>query len=70
MTCYAACMESKTARFTFLLDPDKKSAFEKLCAQRDLTPSQVLRQLIRDYLSKHGVAYEPKAGKRPTEGRS
>lgn len=57
-------MESKTARLTLLIDPDKKKAFEELCAQQDLTPSQVVRQLIRDYLSKHGVSYQPKAGRR------
>jgi hypothetical protein len=27
----------------------KKEAFERLCASQDLTPSQVVRQLIRDY---------------------
>ena len=26
-------MESKTARFTLLIDPNKKKAFEALCAQ-------------------------------------
>ncbi|EIT72188.1 MULTISPECIES: hypothetical protein [Hydrocarboniphaga] len=50
-------MESKTARLTLLIDPDKKRAFESLCASQDLTPSQVVRQLIRDYLAKHGVSY-------------
>lgn len=50
-------MESKTARLTLLIDPDKKRAFETLCAQQDLTPSQVVRQLIRDYLAKHEVSY-------------
>jgi len=53
-------MENKTARFTLLIDPDKKRAFETLCAQQDLTPSQVVRQLIRDYLSEHGVTYATK----------
>ena len=48
-------MESKTARLTVLIDPAKKQAFEKLCAAQDITPSQVVRQLIRDYLEKHGV---------------
>lgn len=62
-------METKTARFTFLLDPDKKNAFENLCAQQDLTSSQVLRQLIRDYLAKHGVDYTPKAPKRLNQER-
>lgn len=51
-------MESKTARLTILIDPIKKDAFEQLCSQQDLTASQVVRQLIRDYLVKHGVSYE------------
>ncbi|RLT97482.1 CopG family transcriptional regulator [Ketobacter sp.] len=54
-------MESKTARLTVLIDPVKKSAFEQLCAAQDLTPSQVVRQLIRDYLDKHGVDYATRA---------
>lgn len=52
-------MELKTARFTLLLDPAKKKAFEQLCAQQDVTPSQVVRQLIRDYLKQHGVEWSP-----------
>ena len=52
-------MESKTARLTLLIDPAKKEAFERLCATQDLTPSQVVRQLIRDYLTQHGVSYTP-----------
>ncbi len=51
-------MEKKTARLTLLIDPHKKRAFEQLCASRDLTPSQVVRQLIRDYLYQNGVEYE------------
>ena len=43
-------MENKTARFTVLLDPRKKRMFEDICAARDLTPSQVVRQLIREYV--------------------
>ncbi|SEI91580.1 Ribbon-helix-helix protein, copG family [Azotobacter beijerinckii] len=50
-------MESKTARLTVLIDPVKKKAFEELCAAQDQTPSQVVRQLIRDYLEAHGVSY-------------
>ncbi len=50
-------MERKTARLTVLIDPEKKKAFEQLCARQDLTPSQVVRQLIRDYLADHGVTY-------------
>jgi hypothetical protein len=52
-------MELKTARLTLLIDPNKKAAFERLCAQLDLTASQVVRQMIRDYLAQHGVSYEP-----------
>lgn len=57
-------MERKTARLTILIDPDKKRAFETLCEAQDLTPSQVVRQLIRDYLKHHGVDYasKPKIG--------
>ena len=43
-------MENKTARFTVLLDPRKKRMFEDICAEQDLTPSQVVRQLIREYV--------------------
>jgi len=52
-------MELKTARLTLLIDPAKKAAFERLCAQQDQTPSQVVRQLIRDYLAHYGVTYVP-----------
>lgn len=50
-------METKTARLTLLIDPNKKKAFEELCAKQDLTPSQVVRQMIREYLAKNGVTY-------------
>jgi predicted transcriptional regulator len=52
-------MEQKTARLTLLIDPAKKRALEQLCAKQDRTPSQVVRQLIRDYLKQHGVAWTP-----------
>jgi hypothetical protein len=52
-------MEHKTARLTLLIDPNKKAAFERLCALQDVTPSQVVRRLIRDYLAHHGVTYQP-----------
>lgn len=55
-------MELKTARLTLLIDPNKKAAFERLCAKQDLTPSQVVRQLIRDYLAHHGVGFEASGG--------
>lgn len=53
-------METKSARMTILLDPTKKKAFEELCAAQDLTPSQVLRRLMREYLELHGVDYSTK----------
>lgn len=43
-------MESRTARLTVLIDPRKKALFEEICAQKDLTPSQVVRRLIRQYI--------------------
>lgn len=57
-------MEKKTARLTILIDPDKKMAFEELCAEQDITPSQVIRQMIRDYLNEHGVDYMARIAKR------
>lgn len=52
-------MEDKPARLTVLIDAEKKKAFEALCASQDITASQVVRQLIREYLVKHGI--EPPA---------
>jgi antitoxin component of RelBE/YafQ-DinJ toxin-antitoxin module len=43
-------MELKTARLTVLIDPAKKEAFEDLCREQDLTPSQVIRRLIREWM--------------------
>lgn len=51
-------MEDKPARLTILIDADKKKAFDALCASQDITASQVVRQLIREYLAKHGVEYQ------------
>lgn len=62
-------MELKTARLTVLVDPAKKKAFEALCARQDVTPSQVVRRLIRDYLAHHGVSYVP-SGEEPDEGEA
>lgn len=52
-------MDQKTARLTVLVDPAKKKAFEALCARQDVTPSQVVRRLIRDHLARHGVGTSP-----------
>lgn len=46
-------LEERTARLTLLIDPDKKAAFERLCAAEDMTPSQMVRKLIRDYIEQH-----------------
>ncbi len=54
----ATTMEEK-ARLTILIDPLKKKAFEELCASQDVTSSQVVRMLIRQYLEKHGVRQGP-----------
>ena len=42
--------EQRTARLTILIDPRKKAVLEQLCASEDLTPSQLLRKLIRGYI--------------------
>ncbi len=42
--------EERTARLSVLIDPKKKACFEALCKHEDVTPSQVVRQLIRAYI--------------------
>jgi len=58
-------IENRTARLTILIDPRKKKVFERLCAEQDSTPSQVVRRLIRRYIEEH--TGEPWA---PTDGRT
>lgn len=48
-------MENRTARLTLLIDPTKKQIFDEVCARQDLTPSQVVRQMIRDYVRQYGT---------------
>ena len=43
-------MEKRTARLTILIDPEKKKIFEEICAANDLTSSQVVRKLVRQYI--------------------
>lgn len=43
-------MENKTARLTVLIDPRKKQLFEEICAEHDITPSQAVRKMIRQYI--------------------
>jgi hypothetical protein len=55
-------LEDRTARLTILVDPRKKALFERLCAQEDATPSQVLRRLIRRYIEERtGQPWVPSA---------
>jgi hypothetical protein len=63
-------MELKTARLTVLIDPAKKAAFEALCAQQDVTPSQVVRRMIRDYLAFHGVSFTSSGTDVPPQRRA
>lgn len=51
-------MENRTARLTLLIDPRKKQLFEDICAQQDLTPSQVVRRLIHQYILEHAGTRE------------
>lgn len=51
-------MENRTARLTLLIDPRKKKLFEEICAAQDLTPSQVVRKLIRQYINDHADGRE------------
>jgi len=43
-------MEQRTTRLTLLIDPNKKAVFERLCKEDDVTPSQMVRQFIRNYI--------------------
>ncbi len=43
-------MENRTARLTVLVDPKKKTIFEQLCDAEDVTPSQKIRQFMREYI--------------------
>jgi hypothetical protein len=53
-------LEQRTARMTILVDPRKKTAFVRLCAEEDATPSQVVRRLIRRYIEERiGRVWSP-----------
>lgn len=55
-------LEERTARLTILVDPRKKEVFERLCAEDDSTPSQVLRRLMRDFIElKTGKPWVPQS---------
>lgn len=56
-------LEDRTARLTILIDPRKKLVFERLCAEEDATPSQVVRRLIRRYIEERtGQPWDPATG--------
>jgi hypothetical protein len=58
----AVTLEDRTARLTVLIDPRKKAFFERLCAEEDATPSQVVRRLIRRYIEERtGRPWTPPA---------
>lgn len=52
-------LESRTARLTIMIDPNKKKALEALCTRLDTTPSQAIRQMIRGFLAEHNVEWKP-----------
>jgi hypothetical protein len=55
-------IEERTARLTLLIDPRKKAVFERLCAEEDQTPSQIVRRLIREYIERRsGQPWRPDA---------
>ena len=60
--------EDRTARLTVLIDPRKKVMLEQLCAAEDVTPSQLVRRLIRGYIEQRlGRPWTP--GPQPDSGR-
>jgi hypothetical protein len=61
-------LEDRTARLTILIDPRKKAVFERLCAEEDATPSQVVRRLIRSYIeSRTGSPWRPGTTRRSAD---
>jgi hypothetical protein len=63
-------IEKRTARLTILIDPRKKAVFERLCAEEDATPSQVVRRLLRTYIeSRTGRPWSPDAEAKPAARR-
>jgi hypothetical protein len=63
-------LEDRTARLTILIDPRKKAVFERLCAEEDATPSQVLRRLIRGYIeARIGKPWQPETATRTGAAR-
>lgn len=61
-------MENRTARLTILIDPQKKKIFEEICAAQDITPSQVVRKLVRQYIIDNAGSRELPDWLRPPNG--
>lgn len=47
-------MENRSVRLSVLIDPVKKEIFEEICRLHDQTPSQVIRQWVREFIHTHG----------------
>jgi len=63
-------LEDRSARLTILIDPRKKALFERLCAEEDATPSQVVRRMIRQYiLERTGKPWTPSSDEPPGDPR-
>jgi hypothetical protein len=61
-------LEDRSARLTILIDPRKKALFERLCAEEDSTPSQVVRRMIRQFiLERTGKPWTPSADEPPAD---
>ncbi len=61
-------LETRTARLTILIDPRKKTVFERVCAEEDATPSQVVRRLIRLYIEeRQGRPWRPEEEPQPAQ---
>ncbi len=53
-------IEDRSGRLTILIDPRKKAVFNYLCARDDMTSSQVVRRMIREYIEeKLGHPWNP-----------
>lgn len=64
-------LEDRSARLTILIDPRKKALFERLCAEEDSTPSQVVRRLIRQYiLERTGKPWTPSPDEPPANANA
>ena len=48
-------MEESKARLVVLIDPKYKAAFDAACASKEVSASEMIRQMIEGYLGQHGV---------------